>query len=362
MAGDQRMTPRPSTSSVRRTTVPLRAPKSRVRTVTGTRTSPPSSAPSFPGTTARIVAARRPARRSARSRRARGARRPGERPMAPRSCSSQAAAKSRATAPLAVVGRLPAAHEQQRADHQATIRTPARIRPGQRRAAAPPASERAPAPTQRRARDEQRSGATAGRGVPAGPAASDGHRRVVPGPADAPRRTVSPRAGVTAPRRRRGRTIRAHLTQMADDSLQAAAPPAPREQWRIPAEPSRVPEVRHGVRAFAAAHGAPADVLGNLALAVTEAVTNAILHAYVGIDPGRCPSRRRPGLRSSSSAWPTPGAGCSPDRTARPRDGPADDRPAHHERRHPRAPRRRHRGPHALRRSGRPRARRAGGG
>ncbi len=47
-----------------------------------------------------------------------------------------------------------------------------------------------------------------------------------------------------------------------------------------------MPEVRHGVRAFAAAHGAPADVLGNLALAVTEAVTNAILHAYVDMDAG----------------------------------------------------------------------------
>jgi PAS domain S-box-containing protein len=76
------------------------------------------------------------------------------------------------------------------------------------------------------------------------------------------------------------------LTQTADDSQQTSGPPAPRDQWRIPAEPSRVPEVRHGVRAFAAAHGAPADVLGNLALAVTEAVTNAILHAYVDMEPG----------------------------------------------------------------------------
>jgi PAS domain S-box-containing protein len=64
-----------------------------------------------------------------------------------------------------------------------------------------------------------------------------------------------------------------------------ALPPA-REEWRIPADPLRVPSIRRGVRRFAAALGAPEPSLANLSLAVTEAVTNAVLHAYVDLDPG----------------------------------------------------------------------------
>jgi serine/threonine-protein kinase RsbW len=51
-----------------------------------------------------------------------------------------------------------------------------------------------------------------------------------------------------------------------------------RFELRLPAEPSAVQAVRHSVRAFARIHG----VLDTdaVALAVTEAASNAVLHAY----------------------------------------------------------------------------------
>jgi anti-sigma regulatory factor (Ser/Thr protein kinase) len=50
------------------------------------------------------------------------------------------------------------------------------------------------------------------------------------------------------------------------------------------AEPGSIPEIRHAVRDFASAH----EVVDTdaVALAVTEAVTNAVLHAYRDRDPG----------------------------------------------------------------------------
>src|ERR1700754_4977824 len=61
---------------------------------------------------------------------------------------------------------------------------------------------------------------------------------------------------------------------------------AARKEWALPAEPASVTLVRGHVRTFAQAHGvAPAEVV-DLTLAVTEAVTNSVIHAYVGRDPG----------------------------------------------------------------------------
>jgi anti-sigma regulatory factor (Ser/Thr protein kinase) len=65
--------------------------------------------------------------------------------------------------------------------------------------------------------------------------------------------------------------------KLTDDRV---APP-PRREWRVPATPGNVPRARRAVREFGEAHGAGDDALGNLALAVTEAVTNAVLHAFV---------------------------------------------------------------------------------
>jgi PAS domain S-box-containing protein len=55
---------------------------------------------------------------------------------------------------------------------------------------------------------------------------------------------------------------------------------------RLPAIPASVPRLRHEAVAFAQACGAGQDVQAAVALGVTEATTNAVVHAYVGRDPG----------------------------------------------------------------------------
>jgi serine/threonine-protein kinase RsbW/stage II sporulation protein AB (anti-sigma F factor) len=56
--------------------------------------------------------------------------------------------------------------------------------------------------------------------------------------------------------------------------------------WTLPADPASVAEIRAGVRGFAEAHGIAAAVLDDMALAVSEAATNAVMHAFVGREPG----------------------------------------------------------------------------
>jgi PAS domain S-box-containing protein len=65
-----------------------------------------------------------------------------------------------------------------------------------------------------------------------------------------------------------------------------AAPP-PRWHREVDAEPAVVAELRRGVADFASAHGADQDAINNMTLAVSEAVTNAIIHAFVGRERGR---------------------------------------------------------------------------
>ena len=48
----------------------------------------------------------------------------------------------------------------------------------------------------------------------------------------------------------------------------------------LPAEPSSIAELRHGSADFAAAAGASPEVTQAIALAVSETVTNAILHGF----------------------------------------------------------------------------------
>ncbi|HET8757131.1 MAG TPA: ATP-binding protein [Solirubrobacteraceae bacterium] len=56
--------------------------------------------------------------------------------------------------------------------------------------------------------------------------------------------------------------------------------------WSLPAVPSTVGEIRRRAAAFAAAAGASAEMTDAVALAVSEAVTNVVVHAYVGEEPG----------------------------------------------------------------------------
>lgn len=47
----------------------------------------------------------------------------------------------------------------------------------------------------------------------------------------------------------------------------------------LPAEPASVPELRHRVSRFASEHGLGAELVADVALAVSEAVTNAVKYA-----------------------------------------------------------------------------------
>lgn len=60
----------------------------------------------------------------------------------------------------------------------------------------------------------------------------------------------------------------------------------PRQTWTIPAEPRQVAQLRSAVVSFAAEHGVREPPIGDLKLAVSEAMTNVIVHAYDGRDPG----------------------------------------------------------------------------
>lgn len=61
---------------------------------------------------------------------------------------------------------------------------------------------------------------------------------------------------------------------------------AAREEWELPAEAASVTLARGRVRAFAEEHGADAMEVVDLTLAVTEAVTNSVLHAFIDREPG----------------------------------------------------------------------------
>jgi serine/threonine-protein kinase RsbW len=69
-----------------------------------------------------------------------------------------------------------------------------------------------------------------------------------------------------------------------------------RLDMRVPAQATSIPRVRHAVVAFAESHGLPDP--GAVGLAVTEALTNVVLHAYPVAQAGEvriiaCPERER---------------------------------------------------------------------
>ena len=65
-----------------------------------------------------------------------------------------------------------------------------------------------------------------------------------------------------------------------------AAPP-PRWHREVDAEPAVVAELRRGVADFARRTAPDQDAINNMTLAVSEAVTNATIHAFVGRERGR---------------------------------------------------------------------------
>src|SRR3954454_22570516 len=69
---------------------------------------------------------------------------------------------------------------------------------------------------------------------------------------------------------------------------------AGRLSWVWPAVAASVAEARNAVTAFAESVGATGDALAAVSLAVSEAVTNAVLHAYLDRDePGPIRVRAR---------------------------------------------------------------------
>jgi serine/threonine-protein kinase RsbW len=56
--------------------------------------------------------------------------------------------------------------------------------------------------------------------------------------------------------------------------------------WNARALPEEVRPLRNAVAHFLAAHGIEGEVLADVRLAVSEAVSNAVTHAYAGGDPG----------------------------------------------------------------------------
>jgi PAS domain S-box-containing protein len=69
----------------------------------------------------------------------------------------------------------------------------------------------------------------------------------------------------------------------------AASPscvPETQAEWELPADPGTVGAIRTGVREFARERGGTDALLIDLALAVTEAVTNSVVHAFVDRVPG----------------------------------------------------------------------------
>src|SRR4051794_16284058 len=61
---------------------------------------------------------------------------------------------------------------------------------------------------------------------------------------------------------------------------------AARAHWELPAEPASVGVVRGYVREFANEQGVRPEDVVDLTLAVTEAVTNSVLHGYIDREPG----------------------------------------------------------------------------
>src|SRR3954470_1366557 len=85
-----------------------------------------------------------------------------------------------------------------------------------------------------------------------------------------------------------------------------------RAAWTLPAEPATVAAIRVGIRDFAAAHGAPERVVADIALAVSELVTNAVMHAYVDRAPGTIRAEASAGLEELVIVVSDDGRGMQP--------------------------------------------------
>ena len=68
--------------------------------------------------------------------------------------------------------------------------------------------------------------------------------------------------------------------------MSGGAPDEDRLQLRFPAVPTGVAPARHAVTDLARRVGLAEEMIANVALAVSEAITNAVLHGYADCDTG----------------------------------------------------------------------------
>jgi serine/threonine-protein kinase RsbW len=69
--------------------------------------------------------------------------------------------------------------------------------------------------------------------------------------------------------------------------IEAVEPRSSDVRLNLPARPENVAVVRHVLGAFAEALHLPLEVVADMRLAVTEACTNVVRHAYDGTEPGQ---------------------------------------------------------------------------
>jgi anti-sigma regulatory factor (Ser/Thr protein kinase) len=62
--------------------------------------------------------------------------------------------------------------------------------------------------------------------------------------------------------------------------------PVASASWSIRAVAEELPDVRHAVLRFASANGVPERLLADLRLAISEGVSNAVIHAFAHRQPG----------------------------------------------------------------------------
>jgi PAS domain S-box-containing protein len=72
--------------------------------------------------------------------------------------------------------------------------------------------------------------------------------------------------------------------------------PGASSEWELPARETSVPELRGAVQGFISGHGVSKAVLSDIALAVSEAVTNAVMHAFLDREEGTVRVGVRAGL------------------------------------------------------------------
>jgi anti-sigma regulatory factor (Ser/Thr protein kinase) len=77
-----------------------------------------------------------------------------------------------------------------------------------------------------------------------------------------------------------------HVRRRHVPSLPPVEPQGADVRLTLPARPENVAVIRHVLGAFAEAMRLPVDVVEDMRLAVTEACTNVVRHAYSGNEPG----------------------------------------------------------------------------